>query len=74
MRYIFCVIILYNMSAWTDFVTKFYHEKKLQNKDYKFKDALKDGAKVYKKENAKKVDKECVKKCKKEAEKDKKKK
>jgi len=55
-------------------VTKFYHEKKLQNKDYKFKDALKDGAKVYKKENAKKVDKECVKKCKKEAEKDKKKK
>ena len=62
------------MSAWTDFVTKFYHEKKLQNKDYKFKDALKDGAKVYKKENAKKVDKECVKKCTKEAEKDKKKK
>jgi len=72
--YIFCVVILYSMSAWTDFVTKFYHEKKLQNKDYKFKDALKDGAKVYKKENAKKVDKECVKKCKKEAEKDKKKK
>ena len=65
---------MYSMSAWTDFVTKFYHEKKLQNKDYKFKDALKDGAKVYKKENAKKVDKECVKKCKKEAEKDKKKK
>jgi len=55
-------------------VTKFYHEKKLQNKDYKFKDALKDGAKVYKKDNAKKVDKECVKKCKKDAEKDKKKK
>ena len=42
------------MSAWTDFVTKFYHEKKEQNKDYKFKDALKDGAKEYKKENAKK--------------------
>jgi|TARA_Y100000389_G_C17431262_1_gene502792 hypothetical protein len=62
------------MSAWTDFVTKFYHEKKEQNKDYKFKDALKDGAKVYKKENAKKVDTECVKKCKKEATKDKKKK
>ena len=62
------------MIAWTDFVTKFYHEKKLQNKDYKFKDALKDGAKVYKKDNAKKVDKECVKKCKKDAEKDKKKK
>ena len=54
------------MSAWTDFVTKFYNEKKQQNKNYMFKDALKDGAKVYKKENAKK--------CKKDAEKDKKKK
>ena len=74
MLYILCGHTIYIMSAWTDFVTKFYHEKKLQNKDYKFKDALKDGAKVYKKENAKKVDKECVKKCKKDAEKDKKKK
>uniref|UniRef100_A0A6C0IJN7 Uncharacterized protein n=1 Tax=viral metagenome TaxID=1070528 RepID=A0A6C0IJN7_9ZZZZ len=37
------------MSAWTDFVTKFYHEKKEKNKDYQFKDALKDGAKEYKK-------------------------
>ncbi len=62
------------MSAWTDFVTKFYNEKKQQNKNYMFKDALKEGAKVYKKENAKKLDKECVKKCKKDAEKDKKKK
>ena len=34
------------MSAWTDFVTKFYHEKKEKNKDYQFKDALKDGANV----------------------------
>ena len=42
------------MSAWTDFVTKFYHEQKCKNKDYQFKDALKDGAKEYKKENAKK--------------------
>ena len=61
------------MSEWTDFVTKLYHEKKLQNKDYKFKDALKDGAKVYKKDNAKKVEKDCMKKCNKEADKDKKK-
>ena len=63
------------MSAWTDFVTKFYNEKKLQNKDYKFKAALKDAAQVWKKEGTKKVDKECMKKCKKAAaDKDKKKK
>jgi hypothetical protein len=38
-------------SAWTKFVTKFYHDKKKSDKDYKFSQALKDAAKVYKKES-----------------------
>ena len=33
------------MSKWTDFVTKFYNEKKRSNQTYKFKDALVDAAK-----------------------------
>lgn len=37
------------MSAWTVFLTKFYNDKKKTNPEYKFKDAMKDGAKVYKK-------------------------
>jgi hypothetical protein len=37
------------MTAWTDFVKKFYNEKKAMNPLYKFKDALRDGANEYKK-------------------------
>ena len=37
------------MSAWTIFLTKFYNDKKKTNPGYKFKDAMKDAAKVYKK-------------------------
>ena len=36
-------------SAWTKFVTKYYHDKKKENPEYKFSQALKDAAKVYKK-------------------------
>ena len=38
-------------SAWTKFVTKYYHDEKKKNPDYKFSQALKDAAKVYKKES-----------------------
>ncbi len=37
------------MSAWTDYVTKFYKEQKAGNPKYMFKHALKDAAKTYKK-------------------------
>lgn len=37
------------MSAWTDYVTKFYNEKKKSNPDYKFKNALVDASKARKK-------------------------
>lgn len=37
------------MSAWTTFLTKFYNDKKKTNPDYQFKNAMRDGAKVYKK-------------------------
>lgn len=37
------------MSAWTTFLTKFYNDKKKTNPDYQFKHAMKDAAKVYKK-------------------------
>jgi hypothetical protein len=33
------------MSAWTDFVSKVYKEGKRKNKEYAFKDALKDASK-----------------------------
>ena len=36
------------MSKWTQFATKFYNDKKKQNKDYKFSQALKDASKEYK--------------------------
>ncbi len=36
-------------SAWTKFVTKYYHDKKKEKPEYKFSQALKDAAKVYKK-------------------------
>lgn len=36
-------------SAWTKFVTKYYHDQKKKNPDYKFSQALKDAAKEYKK-------------------------
>ena len=36
-------------SAWTKFVTKYYHDEKKKNPEYKFSQALKDAAKVYKK-------------------------
>lgn len=37
------------MSAWTDFVTKHFKEQKKKNPSYRFRDALKDAAKLYKK-------------------------
>jgi hypothetical protein len=37
------------MSNWTKFATKFYQQQKKKNPDYRFSQALKDGAKVYKK-------------------------
>ena len=35
------------MSKWTKFATSFYQNKKRQNKNYKFSQALKEAAKVY---------------------------
>jgi hypothetical protein len=35
------------MSKWTDLVTKIYKENHAKNKDYKFKDAMRDAKKVY---------------------------
>jgi hypothetical protein len=37
------------MNAWAKFVTKFYKDKKKTNKNYKFKNAMKDAKKFYKK-------------------------
>jgi hypothetical protein len=37
------------MTAWTDFATKFFNDKRKTNKSYKFKHALKDASKIYKK-------------------------
>ena len=37
------------MSEWTKFVSAFYKKKHASNPNYKFKDALKEAAKVYKK-------------------------
>jgi len=36
------------MSGWTKFVTAYYKKKRVGNASYKFKNALKDAAKVYK--------------------------
>ena len=36
-------------SAWTDHVTKFFREKKIQNPAYTFKQALKEAGKTFKK-------------------------
>jgi hypothetical protein len=37
------------MSAWTKFATNYYQEQKKKNPGYKFSDALKAAAKLYKK-------------------------
>lgn len=37
------------MTAWTTFVTKLFRDRSKKNPDYKFKNALKDAAKLYKK-------------------------
>jgi hypothetical protein len=37
------------MSDWTKFVTAYYKKKHASNPDYKFKNAMKDAAKEYKK-------------------------
>ena len=37
------------MSTWTKFATAYYKKQHKKNPDYKFKDALKDAAKLYKK-------------------------
>ena len=39
------------MTAWTVFLKKFYNDKKKTNPNYKFKNAMVDGAKVYKKKS-----------------------
>jgi len=36
------------MNEWTKFVTQYYREQKQANKNYQFKDAMKDAKKVYK--------------------------
>ena len=41
------------MSAWTDFVTSHYRQMSKTNPNYKFKDALVDAAKEYKKNGGK---------------------
>ena len=38
------------MNAWAKFLTKFYKDKKKTQKNYMFKDAMKDAQKVYKKQ------------------------
>jgi hypothetical protein len=40
------------MSDWTKFVTAHYNKMKATNKSYKFKDAMKDAAKLYKKDSS----------------------
>jgi hypothetical protein len=40
------------MSKWTEFVTAFYKKEVAKNADYKFKDAMKAAAKVYKKDSS----------------------
>jgi hypothetical protein len=35
------------MNSWSKFVTKFYKDKKRTNKNYKFKNAMKDAKKPY---------------------------
>lgn len=42
--------MLYIMSNWTKYVTKYYKEEKKKNGGYQFKDALRDAAKTYKKQ------------------------
>lgn len=37
------------MSSWTTFVTKFYKDKKRTTPGYQFKTAMKEAARVYKK-------------------------
>ena len=40
------------MSKWTEFVTAFYKKEHAKNSNYKFKDAMKAAAKVYKKDSS----------------------
>ena len=40
------------MSAWTKFATNYYREQQKKNPNYKFRDALKAAAKLYKKQPA----------------------
>tara|TARA_Y100000816_G_scaffold279654_1_gene252177 strand:- start:578 stop:784 length:207 start_codon:yes stop_codon:yes gene_type:complete len=42
--------------TWVQFATKYYHQQKKSNPDYKFKNALKDAAPLFKKDD-KKVEK-----------------
>jgi|APCry1669188879_1035177.scaffolds.fasta_scaffold51508_2 hypothetical protein len=55
------------MSKWTEFLTKFYQEKKKTNPEYSLKQAMKEAAKAYKKSKTAKVssksEEECVKAC-----------
>ena len=39
-------------SQWTQFATKYYRDQKSKNPDFKFSDALKGAAKLYKKGGA----------------------
>jgi hypothetical protein len=38
------------MSKWTTFLTTFYNQKKKTTPSYKFSQAMKDAAKIYKKQ------------------------
>jgi hypothetical protein len=46
-----CIFFFVNsiMSAWTKFATNYYREQQKKNPGYKFSDALKAAAKLYKK-------------------------
>ncbi len=39
--------------TWVQFATKYYHQKKKSNPDYKFKNALKEAAPLFKSNNNK---------------------
>ena len=56
--------------TWVQFATKYYYQQKKSNPDYKFKNALKDAAPLFKKNEKK--NEEPIKKGKKGTKKDKK--
>jgi len=47
----FIYIYIYNMSAWTNHVTKYYRDRKKKQKNYSFKQAMKDAKSSYTKKS-----------------------